>query len=217
MRSSNWVLTYFAFFATLAAGQDLPSHLPPVPPGVFNASARILIDAPIQKVWDTLLDFPSYPDWNPFVLTKMNRSQVVVDDLDIPLEDQTPREGRSILIKSVIPPLEGPVDASTPSDPERTQITRETITHVNTPERFQTAWKNQSPPEVLDAERWSAVSEVVLDSRTWALYESREVFRGEMAPIVEESVGEGLQKAFEAQATALKARAESQICLQSRV
>ncbi|KAL0066240.1 hypothetical protein AAF712_006671 [Marasmius tenuissimus] len=212
MRSSNWVLTHFALFATLAAGQDPPSHLPPVPPGIFNASARILINAPIQKVWDTLLDFPSYPEWNPFV-----RSQVVVDDLGIPLNDQTPQEGRFILIKSVIPPLEGPVDASTPSDPERTQITKEIITHVNTPEQFQTAWKNDSPPEVLDAERWSAVSEVVLDSRTYTLYESREVFRGEMAPIVEESVGEGLQKAFEAQATALKARAESQICLESGV
>lgn len=28
---------------------------------------EIVIDAPISKVWNTLIDFDSYKDWNPFV------------------------------------------------------------------------------------------------------------------------------------------------------
>ena len=34
--------------------------------GVFNVSTRTLIDAPLETVWDKILDFASYPDWNPF-------------------------------------------------------------------------------------------------------------------------------------------------------
>lgn len=29
---------------------------------------QIDIDAPAEKVWDILLDFDRYPDWNPFIL-----------------------------------------------------------------------------------------------------------------------------------------------------
>ena len=43
------------------------SNLPPEEPGVFKAEANATIDAPIDAVWHALLDFPSYPDWNPFV------------------------------------------------------------------------------------------------------------------------------------------------------
>ncbi len=30
---------------------------------------EININAPIERVWDTLVDFEAYPDWNPFVRT----------------------------------------------------------------------------------------------------------------------------------------------------
>jgi uncharacterized membrane protein len=44
-----------------------PTNLPDVPPGVFNVSTRITINAPLDSVRDVLFDFPSYPRWNPFV------------------------------------------------------------------------------------------------------------------------------------------------------
>jgi uncharacterized membrane protein len=46
--------------------QDQKSNLPIVPEG-FNASAKIEINAPVEKVWAAIVDFPSYPKWNPFV------------------------------------------------------------------------------------------------------------------------------------------------------
>lgn len=44
-----------------------PTNLPDVPEGLFNVSADIIIDAPLGIVRTVLLDFPSYPEWNPFV------------------------------------------------------------------------------------------------------------------------------------------------------
>ena len=86
------------------------------------------------------------------------------------------------------------------------------ITNINTPEQYQAAWKYIAAGDFLvNASRWSAVSEVVSDSRTWTFYESKEVYDGLLASTVEASYGEGLQKGFEAQAAALKARVESQI------
>ena len=43
------------------------SNLPNLEPGVFQASANISINAPLLDVWRTLLDFPAYAEWNPFV------------------------------------------------------------------------------------------------------------------------------------------------------
>ncbi|KAJ8090397.1 hypothetical protein PM082_018993 [Marasmius tenuissimus] len=206
MRCPRRVLAYLTLSAALVAGQNPPSHLPPVTsPGVFNVSASILINAPIEKVWDTILDFSSYPDWNPFV-----RSQVITDGWGVPLEDQTPQEGRYLAIKSHIPPLEGPVNASTPSNPFQVQFAKEQVTHINTPQQYQAAWRYVSAPEwAVDAERWTAVSEVTSDSGTSTFYESQEVYDGAFASTVKALYGEGLQKGFEAQAAALKARLEN--------
>ncbi|KAL0570435.1 hypothetical protein V5O48_011529 [Marasmius crinis-equi] len=204
MKRFQWTPASLLIFAVLATAQNPPSHLPPVSPGVFNASASILINAPIDQVWNTLLDFPSYPEWNPFV-----RSQVVTDAFGIPLADQTPREGLYLTITSQIPPIEGPVDASTPSNPLQTQIIRERVTHVNTPEQYQAAWKFAEAPDLLlSAERWSVLSEVVSGSETLTFYESREVYDGPLAELVKVTYGSGLQEGFDAQATALKARVE---------
>ncbi|EEB91172.1 hypothetical protein MPER_10510, partial [Moniliophthora perniciosa FA553] len=112
--------------------QTPPSHLPQVAPGYFNVSSSILINAPIEKVWNILLDFPKYSEWNPFV-----RKQVVTDASFIPIEDQTPKEGGYMVITSQIPPIEGPVDANTQGDPLKTQNSTEKITHLNTPEPYQ--------------------------------------------------------------------------------
>ena len=40
------------------------SALPPkADEAVFAVNASVVIDAPIDKVWGILLDFPSYPEW----------------------------------------------------------------------------------------------------------------------------------------------------------
>lgn len=39
------------------------SNVPELAPGVFTVEDSILIDAPIEKVWEILLDFGSYGEW----------------------------------------------------------------------------------------------------------------------------------------------------------
>ncbi|GAW00358.1 hypothetical protein LENED_001872 [Lentinula edodes] len=48
---------------------------PPVSSAVFSVSGSIVISAPPEKVWQTLLDFDSYKQWNPFV-----RSQIILNN-----------------------------------------------------------------------------------------------------------------------------------------
>ncbi len=38
--------------------------------------AETLVDAPIQRVWDVMLDFARYPEWNPFIV-KVDRPEGV--------------------------------------------------------------------------------------------------------------------------------------------
>jgi hypothetical protein len=40
---------------------------PPVPPGLFEVSTRIEINATLTAAYNTLCDFPYYASWNPFV------------------------------------------------------------------------------------------------------------------------------------------------------
>lgn len=51
--------------ASLAYAQ---TNLPPLANDtVFAVGTNITIDAPIDAVWDVLLDWDNYADWNPFV------------------------------------------------------------------------------------------------------------------------------------------------------
>uniref|UniRef100_A0A0W0EYQ0 Coenzyme Q-binding protein COQ10 START domain-containing protein n=1 Tax=Moniliophthora roreri TaxID=221103 RepID=A0A0W0EYQ0_MONRR len=215
----RFFLPTLLFGAGVVSAQTPPSHLPPVAPGYFNVSASTLINAPIDEVWQVLLDLPKYPEWNPFArlasvlhlnklpkLTEYGRKQVVTNALFIPIDDQTPKEGGYMLITTQIPPIEGPIDANTPGNLLNTRISGEKITHINTPEPYQAAWKFHPSADIaLSAERWSVLS--VFEGQTY--YETREVFDGLLAPLVESTQGDGLQKGFHAQAKALKARLES--------
>ncbi|EIN05451.1 hypothetical protein PUNSTDRAFT_115895 [Punctularia strigosozonata HHB-11173 SS5] len=175
------------------------SNLPDLGTGVFEVSTRILIDAPLETVWNTILDFPRYPDWNPF-----SRSQVVCDDLFVPLANQTAFEGARIIINVQIPPLTPPVNRSTPSNLLHTQISFENITHLQ-PDLHRVAWKQIDIPDIaVNATRWQAVSTV----GNQTLYESAEVYGGGLAGAVELLYGTGLQEAFDAQGVALKALLE---------
>jgi hypothetical protein len=61
----------FLLLAAPAQACEAPAtnqtNLPPPPAGVFKASARIAINGSAAATWAALIDFPSYPDWNPFV------------------------------------------------------------------------------------------------------------------------------------------------------
>ncbi|KAL1740709.1 hypothetical protein HDZ31DRAFT_46957 [Schizophyllum fasciatum] len=178
------------------------TYLPPsVNDGVFAVSASCVINAPREKVWAILCDFPRYKEWNPFV-----RGQTVVDASGKPLEDQTPVAGRSLYIYPVhIPPRLGEPDKTT-----RVSAASEIITVVDK-ENYRTAWKNVALPEFLrpylmNADRWQILTEVEGGKTK---YETIEVFGGIAAYFIKWFVGKDLKAGFEAMAETLKERAEA--------
>ncbi|KAH9485221.1 hypothetical protein JR316_0002128 [Psilocybe cubensis] len=198
-----WTIILLGIGYQTAAQSPPPSNLPPATPGVFTAQASIIIDAPIETAWEVLLDFPSYPEWNPFV-----RSQVVTNTLFIPLADQTPHESLRLIIQAQIPPLPLPVDADTPPNLLHSQTSYENITTIDA-SSHRAAWRQiMIPGAVLNAERWQALSPVAGGG---TYYEAREVFSGPVGYVVETLFAEGLQAGFEAQAVAFKARVEGLI------
>ncbi|OSD00007.1 hypothetical protein PYCCODRAFT_1414884 [Trametes coccinea BRFM310] len=171
----------------------MPSNLPePSYTGALVVSVSIEIDAPIERVWDALLDFPKYKEWNSFV-----RSQVITDKNKKPLEDQTPAEGKYLLMQVHIPP--------TMDDSISTTSAFEQITHIQ-PEQHRIAWKNLLPPWFVRAERWQALS---TNEAGRTVYETREVFGGIGAYLIKWFIGAKLVKSFQAMAEGLKAYAET--------
>ncbi|CCM06020.1 uncharacterized protein FIBRA_08264 [Fibroporia radiculosa] len=189
------------------------SNLPPaLPGGVLVLSSSAVIDAPIEKVWDLLLNFHTYSEWyfsEPDALVMTNtpsmnnrnafvHKHIIVDpSTNEPLPDQTPREGLHLLMEVHIPPNE---DRSHPP----TSRPRELITALDH-ESHRIAWRNLLPSWFLSAERWQALS-VVENGKT--LYETREIMRGPAAYLVRWFLGGSLQKGFQAVADGLKTRAE---------
>ncbi|KAF1948074.1 hypothetical protein EJ02DRAFT_449540 [Clathrospora elynae] len=177
------------------------TNLPPTTPGVFSAGTRIEISSTAAAAYQALTDFPNYAAWNPFV-----RAAIVVSPLNHSLPEQYPIEGKNIFLRVQIPPLAFPVDKDTPDNPLATQFSYEKITAVQ-PELGRLAWKFQpDTPGVLQAERWQAVSDL---GNGKVLYESREVFRGVGAVTLKATLGENLQKGFDAQGVGLKTLLES--------
>jgi hypothetical protein len=120
----------------------------------------------------------------------------------LPTDEQTVAENKRAIFVVQIPPLAGPISAGTPLD---TQVSLENVTHLE-PALRRVAWAYAAVPALaISAERWSAVS-VIADGPQagLALYESREVYAGALAPAVEALYGTGLQEAYDAQAAALK-------------
>jgi hypothetical protein len=58
-----------------SAALDTPSR---------TATAETIIDAPRELVWDVLMDFDAYPDWNP-LMTSVQGTAAVGQTLDIHL------------------------------------------------------------------------------------------------------------------------------------
>ncbi|KAF8971074.1 hypothetical protein BDZ97DRAFT_1901762 [Flammula alnicola] len=148
-----------------------------------------------------LLDFPAYPEWNPFV-----RSQVVANAFWVPLTNQTPQENLRLVIQAQILPLPTPVDANTPPNLLNNQISFENITAIDEV-NYRAAWKQiMLPDPLLSAERWQALSTVDGDK---TYYESREVFGGPVGYVVDALYQQSLQEGFDGQAAAFKGRVES--------
>ncbi|KAG6906412.1 hypothetical protein DXG01_014065 [Tephrocybe rancida] len=167
------------------------SELPPLTEkGVFYVRSSILIDAPQEKVWSIMLDFPSY---------KECRGQTITNKSGDPLPDQTPAEGQYLLIAPVhLPPTMG--------EPGwfQKQSAFEIITTVDH-ENFRVAWENIALPRfLLSAERWQLLS--VVDGKT--KYETYEVFGGIFAYVVRFFMYQKLVLGFNAQAEGLKKHAE---------
>ncbi|KAK7677266.1 hypothetical protein QCA50_019767 [Cerrena zonata] len=207
----------FLFSAILLLTSTLvyaQTNLPPLPDGTqWSAGTSITIDAPIDAVWDVLLDWEKYAEWNPFV-----RGQTLANEFFIPasVEDRTldalkaagsSLEGQRLILTVQIPPLPLPVDENTPSNLLHSQISFENITAMQ-PTQHRMAWRQMMFPDViLSAERWSALSRTgFLGLET--LYESREGYGGALAGTLQALYGVGLQEAFDAQGVALKSRVE---------
>jgi hypothetical protein len=62
-----------------ANSMSVSSNLPPLSTsGVFSVSASIIIDAPRDKVWNVLLDFPKYHEWFVFLLSTVTELWVTM-------------------------------------------------------------------------------------------------------------------------------------------
>lgn len=128
-----------------------------------------------------------------------SRAQTITDKSGKPLPDQTPAEGKYLLIDPVhLPPTMGE-----PSWFQK-QSAWEIITTVDH-ENYRIAWANISLPSfLLRVERWQTLN--VVDGTT--KYETTQVFGGIVAYLVKFFMYEKLVLGFNAQAEGLKKQAE---------
>ncbi|PFH46304.1 hypothetical protein AMATHDRAFT_155684 [Amanita thiersii Skay4041] len=185
---------------TVIGGSNLPSI---TTRGAFSVSATATIDAPIDLVWDVLLDFPSYSQWQVFPsisLCPIDRGQVITDKNKRPLADQTPEVGKYLLIAPVhLPPTMGKPGWF------GTSSAFEIISAVDHDEH-RVAWINIDMPRfLLNAERWQVLS---VDPTGQTKYETREVFGGFFSYFIKFFLQSSLVHGFSAQAEGLKKRAE---------
>ncbi|TFK48240.1 hypothetical protein OE88DRAFT_1664710 [Heliocybe sulcata] len=160
--------------------------------GVFSITRSTTIEAPREKIWGIVLDFPKYKDWNPFA-----RGQSLVDKSKKPLEDQTPAPGKHLLISFNMPPT---LDASVQSKHAFEYVTN--VDHAN----YRISWRNVDMPAwLLWADRWQTLEE---EADGKVKYTTFEVFGGIMAYIVKWFMRGHLEEAFEAMGKGLKERAE---------
>ena len=178
----------------------MSSHLPPLRSnGVFSVSSSCSIDAPLEKVWSILLDFPSYKKWQgfnayffaarsqlllgtrscmrirlswnvPLSYSFHRRSQTVVNASKEISVDQTPSEGSFLQLNVNLPPtMEEPGMFGKSS----VLVKVTTIDHTN----HRAAWSSEGLPKfLLWTERWQALSVDEATGRT--KYETIEVFGG---------------------------------------
>ncbi|KAJ7607433.1 hypothetical protein FB45DRAFT_948315 [Roridomyces roridus] len=176
------------------------SKIPSLKPGVFTVSDSILIDAPIEKVWEVLMDFGRYHEWNAFV-----RGQTLITPTGTPLPSQTPTAGLRMRVSPVhLPPTMG--------EPGWGQ-SHSTVVRITTvdEEGYRASWVTEGSDMfrwMLDCERWQVLTTEEVEGRTRTKYESVEVFRGPVAYVVWMFTGGNLRKGVSAMAEGLKRHAE---------
>lgn len=127
------------------------------------------------------------------------RSQQITDSTGkTVLDDQTPAEGKYLLLKTHIPPtLENTVWTQ---DAYELIIAYDEVNH-------RMAWQSLLPQWLIRAERWQALS-TTADGKTF--YESREIFAGFGAYLVQWLISTPLTQSFDAMADAIQTLAEQQ-------
>ncbi|KAF7357650.1 hypothetical protein MSAN_01361600 [Mycena sanguinolenta] len=168
------------------------SGVPPLrPSGVFSVGESVLIDAPREKVWQILMDLPSYGKWNPFT-----RKMTIVSESGSPVDDQTLAVGKVFDSAVNIPPEMAP--------PRMNGLSRvTTLDHEN----FRAGWET---PAGLSTwfffyQRWTELT--VEDAKT--KWETFEVYSGPMAYVVYWLMYKNMLVSLKAMAEALKSRAEA--------
>ncbi|PCH43113.1 hypothetical protein WOLCODRAFT_103101 [Wolfiporia cocos MD-104 SS10] len=168
--------------ARKSSAPKFSEHLPaPSYKGKVSLTTSIVIDAPIEKVWEIILDFQSFSEW----YTKKR------------VADQTPREGSYLILDVYAPPTDSPKAKPATRPLERIIELDENAHRI--------AWVGEGPQWLLRAERWQALS-VVEGGKT--LYETREVMSGPLSYVVRWFMARNLQKGFNASGECLKKRAE---------
>jgi hypothetical protein len=142
--------------------------------------SEIDIDAPVEKVWNIIIDLVRYPEWNTFT-PRMGVKQIVVGEeflLDCQMtEKQLLRDEKEVFL-------------------------------AYEPERYRVCWgtsRTKGRPGI-KSYRWQ-ICEPVNDKRTHFI--NFEEFHGILAPLVNLLYGKKLQHAFIGYCQDLKKRAES--------
>ena len=142
--------------------------------------SEIDIDAPVEKVWNIIIDLERYPEWNTFT-PRMGAKQIVVGEeflLDCQMtEKQLLRDEKEVFL-------------------------------AYEPERYRVSWgtsRTKGRPGIKSF-RWQ-ICEPVNDKRTHFI--NYEEFHGILAPLVNLLYGKKLQHAFIGYCQDLKKRAES--------
>jgi len=142
--------------------------------------SEIDIDAPVENVWNIIIDLERYPEWNTFT-PRMGAKQIVVGDeflLDCQMtEKQLLRDEKEVFL-------------------------------AYEPERFRVCWgtsRTRGRPGI-KSYRWQ-ICEPVNDKRTHFI--NYEEFHGILAPLVNLLYGKKLHRAFVGYCQDLKKRAES--------
>ena len=142
--------------------------------------SEIDIDAPVEKVWNIIIDLVRYPEWNTFT-PRMGVKQIVVGEeflLDCQMtEKQLLRDEKEVFL-------------------------------AYEPERYRVCWgtsRTKGRPGI-KSYRWQ-ICEPVNDKRTHFI--NYEEFHGILAPLVNLLYGKKLHRAFVGYCQDLKKRAES--------
>ncbi|KAF8147812.1 hypothetical protein K438DRAFT_1625932 [Mycena galopus ATCC 62051] len=113
-------------------------------PIYFNVS--VVIEAPRERVWEELMDFGSYSQWNPFI-----RGASVTDASKNPLRDDQIAPGHKLIVHVHTPP--------TMDDSIKARALVETVFHVVPGQQL--VWGASAAPRLLfGSQRWNVLSDV---------------------------------------------------------